>query len=142
MPPDASIAEAADDPASGDLAVVGDGFRRSAGDLEVGEVRLLVRVAPEADGAIEAVSLEAVDDEAGIGRVVDVKARLPATHVDLNVCPLVGLEVGPGLINGGPLAAEFLPGEPGNRDVLDGVVAHALIVGVRVAGAQVEELIT
>ena len=119
----------------GDLAIVGDGIRSGTGDFEIGEVGLLTRVPPETDGAVESVTFEAIDNEAGVGRVVDVKACLSTVYVDLDVRPLLGLELGPGFVDRGPLTAKLFPGKTWDGDVLHGVIAHGLIFGMRVAGA-------
>src|ERR1700683_2548333 len=74
-------------------------------------------------------------------RSVEEELRLAAMDFEADVSPGEGLDVGPGFVDEGPLAAEFFPAIAGRGDVLDGMIAAGLIVGDGIAGAEIEDLV-
>ena len=96
---------------------------------------------PEGEGAGGEAGEEVVDDEVGLGGVVDVEFGGVAADFDFDVGPFAGDEVDVGFVHLGELFAEGGPVEAGDGDVLDGVVALDLIGGAAVVGAEVEGVV-
>jgi hypothetical protein len=60
---------------------------------------------------------------------------------DLHMRPRFRFQVGPGFVNRRPLAAQGVPVVAGLSHVLDRMIAHGLIVGQSIPGAEIEHVV-
>src|SRR5689334_6261106 len=137
----ADIAGIFDFPRTGDFAAILKRLPLRGSDPYVGEVRLLIGRTPQTYSALQVLAFEPVYYQGGIRSAVDKQAGAAALHLNSNVDPRFELHVRVRLIDPRPGSAQHVPIEVRRFNILHDVIAHGLILRVRIAGPNVEHLV-